>query len=279
MSRLDILAPTLGRPQDETALLCAGKIAAALQGRISALYALPDPADAFVWAGEGLTAAPSTDAIAAARQIQQESEQRVRALIGRVSQAINAPSGLECLTRIDSTARAVVEYSALYDLIVFPDDVAKGGGPLGGAFEAALLRARAPVLLARSADIIGAPAFIAWDGGLEAGRAVRGALPILQKASSVTICQATSEVGDRARAGVDPGLLDARLKSAGIDAQIVLIEASSSANAADRIVEAAGAGSLLVAGAYAHSRAQEMIFGGATRTFLSAAGPSLLLSH
>ena len=41
---------------------------------------------------------------------------------------------------------------------------------------------------------------------------------------------------------------------------------------------AAGA-DILVAGAFGHPRLQEFIFGGSTRTFLQAQGPSLFLSH
>jgi len=276
---LNVLTPTLGRSEDRAALTCAAQLAKALSGSCAALFAMPDPADAFIWAGEGLTQPPSAEAIEAAREIQISAENRVLAAIDSVHRAIMPPGGISVLKRIDSMSRATVEYLALYDLAVFPQDSAKSGGPLGSAFEAALLKARAAVLLAREDDIVGKPAFIAWDGGLEAGRAVRAAMPILQKSQSVSICQAVSEVGDRARAGVDPGLLQARLQASGVEAQIVLVDASSSANAAMGIMELAGPGSLLVTGAYAHSRAQEMIFGGATRSFLAGTGPSLLLSH
>jgi hypothetical protein len=276
---LNVLSPTLGRPEDRVALTCTAKLAKALSGQCAALFAMPDPADAFIWAGEGLTQPPSAEAIDAAREIQTSAENRVQAAIEAVNASVVLPSGIALLTRIDSMARATVEYLALHDMAVFSQDAVKSGGPMGSAFEAALLKARAPVLVAREDDIVGKPAFIAWDGGLEAGRAVRAALPILQKSGSVSICQAVSEVGDRARAGVDPVLLQARLRASEIDAQIVLVDASSSANAASGILELAGPGSLLVSGAYAHSRAQEMIFGGATRTFLAGEGPSLLLSH
>lgn len=279
MSYLDILAPTLGRPEDEKALLCAANIAIALKGRATALYAMPDPAETFVWAGEGLTAAPSAEAIEAAHELQAQTTKRVQAMVLAVQHKAGLSNEITCLTRVDSTARAVIEFSALFDLIVFPAEVAKSGGLLGGAFEGALLRARAAILLAREANIIGKPAFIAWDGGLEVGRAVRAALPILRSASSVTVCQAASEIGDRDRAGVPPDLLKQRLQAAGVPSQVMAINASSSANAAEKILSLAGEGSLLVSGAYAHSRAQEMIFGGATRTFLSSTGPSLLLSH
>jgi len=43
---------------------------------------------------------------------------------------------------------------------------------------------------------------------------------------------------------------------------------------------ASGAGaSILVAGAFGHTRLQEFIFGGTTRTLLNSEGPSLFLSH
>ncbi len=51
---------------------------------------------------------------------------------------------------------------------------------------------------------------------------------------------------------------------------------------ARRLLEAAGeiGAGLFVAGAYGHSRAQEFVFGGATRAFLAASGsPALLLRH
>lgn len=276
---LNVLVPSLGRPEDHIALTCAANLAKATLGKCAALFAMPDPADAFIWAGEGLTQPPSPEAIQAAKDVQVSAESRVQASIDSVNAMVMPDGGITLLKRIDSTARATVEFLALHDLAAFPQDAIKSGGPMGGAFEAALLKARAPVLVALEENIIGKPVFIAWDGGLEAGRAVRAALPILKKAISVSICQAASEVGDRARAGVDPALLQARLQADGIDAAIVLLDATSSANAASGILELAGPGSVLVTGAYAHSRAQEMIFGGATRTFLNGKGPSLLLSH
>jgi nucleotide-binding universal stress UspA family protein len=39
------------------------------------------------------------------------------------------------------------------------------------------------------------------------------------------------------------------------------------------------AADVLVTGAFGHPRLQEFIFGGSTRTFLSAGAPSLFLSH
>jgi nucleotide-binding universal stress UspA family protein len=278
MTYLDILAPTLGRPDDEIALLAAAKIAATVGARAEALFAVADPGAEFVWAGEGFVAPPSPQAIEAAREIQEAAGQRAANLAKAAGEKAGLAGGMPCLTRQDSASRAIVEWSALVDLIVFPADAAKGGSPFAAAFEAALLRARAPILLARSTDILGKPVVIGWDGGVEVGRAVRAALPILKRAQSVTIAQVTSALGDRARAGVDPELLQARLAAAGIPAKVALIAPAGKTPAEALLGAAAGAG-LLISGAYAHSRAQEMIFGGATRSFLSGEGPSLFLSH
>jgi nucleotide-binding universal stress UspA family protein len=48
----------------------------------------------------------------------------------------------------------------------------------------------------------------------------------------------------------------------------------------ERLLQGAEGIDLLVAGAYGHSRLREFVFGGVTRTLLSATdGPALLLAH
>ena len=66
---LNVLTPTLGRPEDRMALTCAAKLAKGLSGRCAALFAMPDPADAFIWAGEGLTQPPSAESLDRTRAI------------------------------------------------------------------------------------------------------------------------------------------------------------------------------------------------------------------
>jgi nucleotide-binding universal stress UspA family protein len=77
----------------------------------------------------------------------------------------------------------------------------------------------------------------------------------------------------------DPEALRAFLRVRGVEAQITLIEGGGEVGGqllkAARGLEA----NIFVAGAYGHPRLQEFIFGGATRAFLNADGPSLFLSH
>jgi nucleotide-binding universal stress UspA family protein len=115
---------------------------------------------------------------------------------------------------------------------------------------------------------------VAWDGGREASRAVRRAVPWLQKANEVVIltaptpppfelCRLTDYLADQA--------IKARL-----------MRLSSSGEAGSLLIEAAhrlGA-QLMVAGAFGHPRFQHFIFGGTTRTLLDqTSGPALFLSH
>jgi nucleotide-binding universal stress UspA family protein len=131
------------------------------------------------------------------------------------------------------------------------------------------------VLVARSGFSVGGVVAIAWDGGKEASRAVRTAMPLLEKASKVVILSAPAA----AQRQFDPVDLKAYLGARGVKAEITALEGAG--DAAPRLLKAAveAGANVLVAGAFGHPRLQEFVFGGATRTFLNAAAPSLFLSH
>jgi nucleotide-binding universal stress UspA family protein len=118
---------------------------------------------------------------------------------------------------------------------------------------------------------------VAWDGGKEASRAARTALPLLQHASKVVILSAPAQ----ASRYFEPQRLQRFLEMRGVNAEVQTL--SESGDVASLLLKAAiGVGAnLLVAGAFGHPRLQEFIFGGTTRSLLNAAGdsPSLFLSH
>jgi nucleotide-binding universal stress UspA family protein len=116
---------------------------------------------------------------------------------------------------------------------------------------------------------------LAWDGGKEATRAVRTALPMLQKASRVVVLGAPAASSRR----FDLRRLQDFLAARGVEAD--LEEVKGSHDAGHLILKAAievGA-AMLIAGAFGHARLQEYVFGGTTRTLLNSDGPSLFLSH
>jgi nucleotide-binding universal stress UspA family protein len=129
----------------------------------------------------------------------------------------------------------------------------------------------------RPLDISG-PAVVGWNGSPEAAHALRGAVPLLRKASSVVLATVTG--GEKPRAFLS--CIDAAeyLSRHGIANEIVEIRrgqgtvAGAVANAA---VERNAA--FLVVGAYGHTRAIETVFGGVTRELFSDPPLPILTAH
>jgi nucleotide-binding universal stress UspA family protein len=132
-----------------------------------------------------------------------------------------------------------------------------------------------PVLIAREGLSLGGAIAVAWDGGKEASRAARLALPMLEKARSVLIL-AAPKASSRS---FDPTRLQSYYAARGVRADVELLpDTGDAAPALLGAVHRAGA-DILVAGAFGHPRLQEFIFGGTTRTLLNSDHPSLFLSH
>ena len=108
---------------------------------------------------------------------------------------------------------------------------------------------------------------IAWDHSAPAARAVADALPMLQAAANVRIITATD---NKAPAELESGAaLVSHLAEHGIKAafETVKIDGSSIGKVFERYVEANRI-DLLVMGAYRHSRLNEIVWGGATKTVI-----------
>lgn len=108
---------------------------------------------------------------------------------------------------------------------------------------------------------------IAWDHSAPAARAVADALPLLQAAANVRIITATD---NKAPAELESGAaLVSHLAEHGIKAafETVKIDGSSIGKVFERYV-AANRIDLLVMGAYRHSRLNEIVWGGATKTVI-----------
>jgi len=158
---------------------------------------------------------------------------------------------------------------------VFEDGAAKGRGPLAEVFQQIVADEQRPTLVARPGFKVGGIVAVAWDGGKEASRAVRTAIPLLEKASKVVILTAPAAASRQ----FDPSGLQAYLDARGLKSEIQTLDGAG--DAAPRLLKTAveiGA-DLMVAGAFGHPRLQEFVFGGATRTFLTAAAPSMFISH
>jgi nucleotide-binding universal stress UspA family protein len=117
---------------------------------------------------------------------------------------------------------------------------------------------------------------IAWDGGSEAARALKAAVPLLTDAADVRVLTVASD----SPTGFPPTEALRYLARHGIKAELTELPRGHSVEEA-LAEEVTRVGSdLLVMGAYGHSRLREFLFGGVTRFFLDElTAPPLLIAH
>lgn len=271
MSWTRILSPLTGAAGDEAALKAAADLASPFEATVAGVFAPADAADLIPWMGEGFMGGVQMAALDSMKQAAVEGERISRARLDRLGYAHKT------FAVLSSPVWAALSMEArLSDVVVFGADPAKGKGPLVEAFQQILMEERRPIFIARRpADLSGVIA-LAWDGGREASRAARSAVPLLQKARQTVILSApaaTPRIFDPER------LLD-YLAGQGINVRVEALEGDGEAG--PLLIEAVhrlGAGAL-VAGAFGHPRFQQFVFGGATRALMNDdAGPSLFLSH
>jgi nucleotide-binding universal stress UspA family protein len=146
-------------------------------------------------------------------------------------------------------------------------------------FEAAVLETGRPVLLVPTTnhtDPTQGKVVVAWNGSPEAFRAVTAAMPILVKASEVIVF--TSSEGNIEASMADD--LVTYLKWHGAKASVLKSDGKSN-SVEDALLTAVkkAKASLLVMGAYTHSRFRELLFGGVTRHVFKHATTPVLMAH
>lgn len=147
--------------------------------------------------------------------------------------------------------------------------------------ERLILQAGRPVLLVPRRGrfpCVGQKILVAWNGSREAARAVSDALPLLRRASDVTL-QCFTEPDGTPQSGLQLEDCCAWLARQGVAARGHT--GILAGNAGQALLDAAKAGGadLIVMGAYGHTRLWELLLGGATRTVLAQATVPVLLSH
>jgi nucleotide-binding universal stress UspA family protein len=127
---------------------------------------------------------------------------------------------------------------------------------------------------------IGERVLVAWNASREATRAVNDALPLLMGAKAVTILAVNPKHGIEGHGDVPAADIALHLARHGVKAEAAHTIAKDISEGDALLSYAADLGAdLIVAGGYGHSRAREMVFGGATRTLLQEMTVPMLLSH
>lgn len=265
-------------------------LAGAFATHVVALHVRTDPTTAVPLVGEGMSGGMVEEMMTIAEHQAAERAEKARAAFDAActrhavpvaETPVEGPSA----AWVDITGReeeAIAWRGRLADLVIM-------GRPAEGLDPAALLNLNAalmesgkPLLLAPPVPpaTMGQRVAIAWNGSAEAARAVACALPLLQRAETVTILTAT-EPGTAAAPLAPPPAAELATYLAwhGVAATTKVVPAGSNAGAV-LLEQCAGLGAdLLVMGAYTHSRLRQLILGGVTRHVLGHAPIPLLLCH
>jgi len=173
----------------------------------------------------------------------------------------------------------VGSYGRVFDVIVLGR---AGGGrrsrPSVATIEAALFEAGRPVLIAPPSppQRIGENILIAWNCSAEQARTTALAMPLLQRASRVTVLTV--------QGGTVPGpsgeQLARYLERNGVRSEPITVAPEGRSTGEAILAKATALGcDLLIKGAYTQSRLRQMMFGGATRHILANATLPVLMAH
>jgi nucleotide-binding universal stress UspA family protein len=250
-----------GGPVTEAAAGAAVAVADAFDAHLQLLHVRPDPESLVPMIGEGMSGVMLDQMVEGFRAESQERSAVARRLYdaltarragvpadGKATLAFREEEGRE-----DEVAG---RFARLHDLTVLARAEKQAGVPASVTLESLLLHSGRPVLVAPAQPVrsIGRKVVVAWNGKMQAARALAAGLPFLSRAEAVTVLTAleAAEIPAQSPGKVGQILLD-HVAQSGAD--------------------------LLVMGAYGHSRLREMILGGATREVLDHVSLPVLMAH
>lgn len=129
-------------------------------------------------------------------------------------------------------------------------------------------------------ETVGRRALVAWNASREAARAVNDAMPLLAAAETVTVLAIDPREGPNGHGELPGADISLHLARHGVKATIERTVSAEVPAGELLLSRAADLGAdLLVMGAYGHSRARELLLGGATRSILRSMTLPVLMSH
>jgi nucleotide-binding universal stress UspA family protein len=279
-----ILVPLTAEMRGDALLDAALVLARKVNAHFRGLFMLPNPDAALANIPEAILAAGTTRE-AIERETQEAAAQAKQHFVAwRSRNNVAEEPGARLDTCFATWAEQIGEieilvtrYGRLSDVIVVPRP-APEAYQAQRCFDSAVFGTGRPTLVLgeKLAFDIADHILIAWNGSLEASRTVLGAMPLLHLASRVSIFAAPQYDID----GVDPADLAASLSWHGIRAHLVMPPKGEHATGAALVSAAVEQeATLIVMGAYTHSRLRQSFLGGVTRHLLAHAPVPLLMSH
>ena len=279
-----ILVPLTAELSSETLLDAALLVAKRLNSHIRVLFIQPNPDTAFAYLPDVILAAGVTREVieretqgAAAVAQDRFVDWRTRSNVPEAAGARLDSCFATWSEQLGDIETVVARFGRVSDLIVVQRP-SSSSVQEQRCFDAAVFESGRPTLVAGEnlpfdfTDHV----MIAWNGSLEASRAVFGTMPLLHLASRVSIFAAPQyDIED-----VDPADLAEYLSWHGIRAHPVVVPKGEHRTGAALISAACEQqATLIVMGAYTHSRLRQSFLGGVTRHLLAHTPVPLLMSH
>ena len=272
-----LLVPVDGRSKSTRSLELACRIASTYDAHVVGLFVEPS---GYI---------PSAARAEGAEKLLQELQRKVSAQAAAEARArfdsVMKPAAMqraEWRIAQGPRAEALALHARYADLVIInqtdsesPDATHFGDG--------VLLAVSKPVLLVPyvgEMKTFGQNVLVCWNASREASRALTDALPLLKAAAKVTVLTVDgrgSVNGHGDSPGSDIALYLARHGINTVTAQTVSGDMDVGSLILSRTFDLGA--DLIVMGAYGHSRAREIVMGGATRTVLQSMTAPVLMSH
>jgi nucleotide-binding universal stress UspA family protein len=277
MTYQTILVQLDDTPACEQRIRTAARMTKRFAGLLQGIYATQSSAD--MQKDQALLAVTEV----ARNMSAKERRHRVEARFRQIVEDEGATSTVLAMSGSDVTDEIVVAVRcADLSIVGQPDIDNDRTGFQKRLVENVLLGGGAPLLVVPRGVLTndtGTNVLIAWDGGREASRAIRDAMPLLTTALQVTVISVVEP--HAARDGSRTlDTLRAYLATHRVDARFKRREAVNTDATEHLLSEAANIGAdLIVMGGYGHPRLRELVLGGVTRRMLDSMTIPVLISH
>ncbi len=277
MSYKDILTPVVELSFDEAALSTAGALAQRFEAKAAVLVASVNVGSIYAARTHPLSAVLEDVARGARSQAKQEHD-RISAWLKRQAHEFELRNlTIEEAAGLDQ----VVAHARAADLTVITRPL-EHDPARRALLEDILFKSGRPILIIPDEwrrerwDTV----VIGWNAKAEAVRAISGAMPLLKRAKRVvvaTVDAMPSAAGHSQRPGHE---IAAHLARHGAPVEVRNIDGMGRTEAKALLDEARAVDAdLMVLGAYGHSRARQLVFGGVTRDMLTGSPIPLLMAH
>ena len=282
-----LLVPATGTAGDAAVFRTALLVAQTGGAHISFLHARIDVTEVIVAMSAGGAGGAGQEVVDQLEADTKAQEQRAQAGFAAFCAEADLPAGgaepgtglsADFSVETGNEGQWLAEYGRYADLIVL-GRTRDGTEVVMDVLQAAVADSGCPVLIAptHAPESLSGTVVIAWKDSIEAARAVRAAMPLIDTASRVLILSAADT-----DAPEDPSahqLLRAlRWHNPQTTVQAVPLDGSAPVEALLAAAQALGA-DLLVMGGYSHSQWREAVFGGVTQQVLEGADLAVLMAH